>query len=239
MRRKTAIAENDFALGLILILSACVAACAKMAPAANDGGLQRAAVAQAPGESRLLTETASMEVAVDSVPQAADRAIEIVKELGGYVSQSETGKERAAELHLRIPSARLADALQSFAGLGEEKSRQVSANDVTEQFHDLDAQLKNKQALRDRLRSLLSRATTVKDVLAVEDELTRLQTDLDELEGKLKRMREDIAMAAVDLTLSAKLPTPTRRILGPLGYLWVGTKWFITKLFVIRSGSAD
>jgi len=49
-------------------------------------------------------------------------------------------------------------------------------------------------------------------------------------------MREDIDFSAVDLHLAPREPGKKRRILGPLGYLYVGTKWFITKLFVIRSG---
>ncbi len=49
-------------------------------------------------------------------------------------------------------------------------------------------------------------------------------------------MREDIDCAAVDLHLTPRQPWKKRRILGPLGYLYVDTKWFITKLFVIRSG---
>jgi len=49
-------------------------------------------------------------------------------------------------------------------------------------------------------------------------------------------MREDIDFSAVDLHLAPREPGKKRRILGSLGYLYVGTKWFITKLFVIRSG---
>jgi hypothetical protein len=76
----------------------------------------------------------------------------------------------------------------------------------------------------------------VKDVLSVESELTRLQTDIDSIEGRLKRMDTDIQFSAVDVKLSPREPAKPRRIVGPLGYLYVGTKWFITKLFVIRSG---
>jgi hypothetical protein len=60
---------------------------------------------------------------------------------------------------------------------------------------------------------------------------TRLQTEIDRGEARLKRLRTDVALSALSLDLQLR---PKPRILGPLGYLWVGTKWFVTKLFVIR-----
>src|SRR5437016_5658333 len=186
--------------------------------------------------SRLLITTASIEVIVASVPEAVEKALEITKGSGGYVRESVTEKDSDARLKLRIPARRLSEVLDDLARLGEEKRRHVSSEDVTEKVGDLDAELANKKALRDRLRGVLARAKDVKDVLSVENELTRVQTEIDSLEGRLKRMREDIDFSAVDLHLSPREPGKKRRILGPLGYLYVGTKWFITKLFVIRSG---
>ena len=186
--------------------------------------------------SRLLITTASIEVTVASVPEAVDKVLEITKGSGGYVRESVTEKDSDARLKLRIPARRLSEVLDHLARLGEERRRHVSSEDVTEKVGDLNAELANKKALRDRLRGVLARAKDVKDVLSVENELTRVQTEIDSLEGRLKRMREDIDFSAVDLHLAPREPGKKRRILGPLGYLYVGTKWFITKLFVIRSG---
>jgi hypothetical protein len=188
------------------------------------------------GASRLLIRTASIQVTVQAVPQAADAAVRITEEAGGYVHESEIDKSGEARLKLRVPADRLDGVLDQLAKLGMEKRRHVSVEDVTDQVTDLDAELANKRALRDRLRALLSRAKDVKDVLSVESELTRVQTDIDSLEGRLKKMHQDIAFSAIDLQLNPPEPEKQRRILGPLGYLYVGTKWFITKLFVIRPG---
>lgn len=183
---------------------------------------------------REVMKTASLEVVVESVPNAVDQAGRIVKDAGGYVPDSVTSKDAAARLNLRVPAARLSDVLDRLAALGSEARRQVSSEDVTETLHDLEAELANKKALRDRLRALLTRAKDVKDVLSVESELTRLQTDIDALEGRRKRMREDVALSAIELTLTPREAVKKTRILGPLGYLYVGTKWIVTKLFVIR-----
>src|SRR5438477_3144091 len=136
--------------------------------------------------SRLLITTASIEVTVASVPEAVDKVLEITKGSGGYVRESVTEKDSDARLKLRIPARRLSEVLDHLARLGEERRRHVSSEDVTEKVGDLNAELANKKALRDGLRGVLARAKDVKDVLSVENELTRVQTEIDSLEGRLK-----------------------------------------------------
>ena len=93
---------------------------------------------------------------------------------------------------------------------------------------DLEAALKNRRALRDRLRILLERASTVTEVLQVEKELVRLQSKIDSEEGKLALLKKDIALSDLDITFTRK------RILGPLGYIGAGIWWVVSKLFVIQ-----
>jgi hypothetical protein len=203
------------------------------ARAAHEYAYETGVLQQAEEESRtrLLVRTASATVAVVSVPDAISQVESIVAALGGRVQSSRIAKDAPAHLDLRVPADRLVEALDRFAALGEERERNTGAADVTDEVADAEAELANKRALRDRLRVLLERAKEVKEVLAVEQELTRLQTEIDTLEGRLERLRTDVALSAVNLTL---VPEKKPRILGPLGYLYVGTKWFITKLFVIR-----
>ena len=189
--------------------------------------------AQAGGvpSDRLLLKTAGLRVAVEVVAAAADSASALAQGMGGYVAGSSVEGEESARLELRVPAARLDEALDALAALGEERARSVSASDVTAEVADLEATLTNQRALRDRLRALLARAQKVEEVLQVERELTRLQTEIDAGEARLKRLRTGVALSALTLDLERKKKP---RILGPLGYLFVGTKWLVTKLFVIR-----
>lgn len=187
--------------------------------------------ADSPSDGRLLVKTASLTVVVADVAAAADSAAAVVRGLGGHVTGSELTEAKRARLDLRVPAARLDEALAALAALGEERSRSVSASEVTGEVSDLEAALANQRALRDRLRALLARAQKVEEVLAVERELTRLQTELDRGEARLARLRNDVALSAVTVHLEQK---PRPKIYGPLGYLWLGTEWFVTKLFVIR-----
>lgn len=55
----------------------------------------------------------------------------------------------------------------------------------------------------------------------MENALTRVQTEVERLEGRLKRMETDVSLSAVEVRLT---PEPEKRILGPLGYLYEGIK---------------
>jgi hypothetical protein len=220
---------------LLLALTALTLACSKTPPREAGLGAVRANDGSAASPpDKLLVRSASLAVEVESVPAAAARAEAIVTAAGGELSASSLGKDGPAHLSLRVPAASLAPVLDQLAALGKELRRSVSTQDVTEGVRDLEAELANARALRDRLRALLARAEGVKDVLAVETELARIQTRIDTLEGRLAATRRDVALSAVELELSPDPAVKPRRILGPLGLLWVGTTWVIEKLFVIR-----
>ena len=206
-------------------------------PNAREGGAlasaRRAATkhtgdrAEQKGTARLLIKRASLEIEANDVAKAAQEATSVVETTGGYVENTRTGDERAS-LTLRVPAVELAAVLDRLAALGKEKQRRVSSEDVTDTVIDLEATLKNKIALRDRLRTLLERAKDVKEVLAVEEQLTRLQSEIDSMEGRLKSLRGKVQLATIDLSIQR------RTILGPVGFVLKGVGWLIAKLFVIR-----
>jgi len=212
------------ALTLLLVLGCASAGGGDEAGSARE---QNGAAAS----DRLLLKTAELSVGVDDVAAAVASASALAEGMGGYVTGSSARGEEHAHLDLRVPAARLDEVLDALAALGEETARSVSASDVTAEVADLEATLANQRALRDRLRALLARAQKVEEVLQVERELTRLQTEIDSGDARLKRVRTGVALSALGLDLEMRRKP---RILGPLGYLWVGTKWFVTKLFVIR-----
>ena len=104
----------------------------------------------------------------------------------------------------------------------------ISRRDRRDDAQDLDARVLSLRATRDRLRQLLERATSVSDIAAVEAQLSRVQQDLDSLEGRLKALRTDVALSAVTVDLDR------RHVLGPLGLVAAGLAWVVEKLFVLR-----
>lgn len=177
---------------------------------------------------RMLVWTASMKLEVKDVEEAARKADSAIRQAGGHVDDSNVNAPEKANLRIRVPAERLNATLDALALLGVEKYRSLSSQDVTESVIDMEARLRNAIALRDRLRALLDRAKDVKDVLDIERELVRVQSEIDSMDGRLKNLRSQVQYATVSLYLERK------RILGPLGYIGKGLMWVIEKLFVIQ-----
>jgi hypothetical protein len=200
--------------------------------AESAGGSFEAAVARTstPRDrvARKLIRSGQITISLADLEGATDAVERIVTEAGGYVEQSHVAEESRARLQCRVPAARLEATMDAIGALGDERYRSVSAEDVTEEYADLEAHLRNDRALRDRLRKLLDHATKVEDVLAIEKELNRVQSGIEAMEGRLERLASQVELSALSVTLERE------RILGPLGYVGYGLWWAISKLFVIR-----
>lgn len=180
---------------------------------------------------RMLAWKAFLSVEVADVTNAALRAVAFAEQNGGYLESRSDSSYGGTSLKLRIPANAFTNAMGALEALGAVQSRRVESEDVTEQYVDVEARLKNRIVLRDRLRKLLDQATEVKDVLAIETELNRVQGDVDSMEARIKALKGRVDYAVLDLDLRQK---PPAKILGPLGYFFKGLFWTIEKLFVIR-----
>lgn len=177
---------------------------------------------------RKMMRSGELRISVDA-PEEASREVErIVKNAGGFVERFNSTKSIGVQLRCRVPATQLDQTMDDVTALGKEEYRSVSAADVTEQYTDLETRLRNNLALRERLQQLLSRATDVEDVLAVEKELNRIQSEIETMQARFDRLKSEIELSALSVTLQRE------RILGPLGYAGYGLWWVLSKLFVIR-----
>ena len=216
-------------LGLVCVVA--LAGCATKRAAGSASSMRLGAAGSSLAEvrpDRLLIWSAYLSVQVKNVSNAVSAAVAVAERQGGYVEQKSDNGEQSARVTLRIPAQAFKLAVASLEALGAVTHRNVKGEDVTEQYIDVEARLKNKIVLRDRLKQLLEKAADVKDILAIETELSRVQADIDSMEGRLKSLKGQVEYASVTLNLER---TP---ILGPLGLLFKGLWWGIEKLFVIR-----
>ena len=231
-------------LVLLLCLAALAAGCAapKKKRAASAPMLEVAlleagdprydrAPATAAVQDRLLAWKGSLSVAVADLTNAVDQAVAVVARHGGYLESRSDHTYGGTTLKLRIPASAFTNAIGALEALGRVESRSVESEDVTEQYVDVAARLKNKLVLRDRLRALLDKATEVKDVLAIETELNRVQGDIDSMEARIQSLQGQVDFAVLDLNLRQKEKPP---LLGPLGLVCKGLWWTVRKLFVLR-----
>ncbi|HEX4681095.1 MAG TPA: DUF4349 domain-containing protein [Gemmatimonadaceae bacterium] len=109
----------------------------------------------------------------------------------------------------RLPSDRFAETLGALRVLGEVQSDVETTQDVTREYTDLETRRAVKQQTVARLRSLLDTHTAkLADVLAVENELARTVTELEQLEGEKRYVDQQIALSSIALTLTE--PAVTR-----------------------------
>jgi hypothetical protein len=177
---------------------------------------------------RMTVRTGEQLVTVDSPLVAGRRVERMIHETGGYLEQSSGTKDGKVRIVGRVPAAQLDSIMDVVAGLGSERRRATTGKDVTDQYTDLEARLKSSVVLRDRLQQLLARAATLDEVLTLERQIARLQTDIDGLQSHIDRLKSQASLASLSVNLDRK------RVLGPLAAVGHGLAWAVGKLFVIR-----
>ncbi len=177
---------------------------------------------------RKIVRTGDLDVSVSDTAVALREVERLVAEVDGFIEWSSVNAGQSVRLRARVPASELVTVMDSLSGLGVEQHRSVSAADVTDEHADLSTRLANDISLRDRLRALLERATDVEEILAIEKELNRIQTEVESLQGRLDRLDSQIVLSELTVGLTRE------QILGPLGYVGYGLWWALSKLFVLH-----
>jgi hypothetical protein len=169
------------------------------------GGVTATSVPDAPVTPvpRQVILTADIEVATDDVATAASKARTIATSAGGdlFGEDSVNGQNATATLTLKVPPDRLDQVLDDIGRLGDEKRRQLKADDVTQKVVDLASRIATDEVSVNRLRDFLAKATSTADVATLESELTRRETDLETLRGQQRTLVGQVAMATITVTL--------------------------------------
>ncbi|MDD0842757.1 DUF4349 domain-containing protein [Pseudomonas sp. Gutcm_11s] len=183
---------------------------------------------------RLLVWTADFSVEVADLGKASEQLTACMVALGGYVEEKSDYGRQSQSFVYRVPKGAFNDALGDVERSGTVQRRHVKGEDVTEQYVDVETRLKNDLALRDRFRDLLAKAKDVKDILLIETELNRIQSEIDSMEARMRVLKDQVQMSTIRVSLHQQEPPKPATIYGPLGYLYKGAEWFVVKLFVIR-----
>ncbi|MET7803819.1 DUF4349 domain-containing protein [Micromonospora chersina] len=154
-------------------------------------------------DQRSIIYTGTLQVRVDDVERAAREASTAVTAAGGFVGGDQRNSDSAdarAELVLRVPADRFTSVLEALAKLGRQERREVRTEDVTEETVDLDARIATQRARVDSARRLLARATSITDLVTLENEVGRREADLASLEAKKRRLADLTALSTVTVT---------------------------------------
>ena len=154
--------------------------------------------------ARKLVKNGSLSLRVDDVDAAAARLKVAVDSLGGYVA-SERGEDYGTErryLTLRIPAPAFgATVARAVATAAEVLHREITVEDKTAEYVDVDARLTTQRVLAARLRELVTRTGEVKDLIEVERELARVTGEIERYEARLRTIDRDAAFATLEVSL--------------------------------------
>lgn len=150
------------------------------------------------------------------VATAVDQPIYPMPTDSGKISGAEgSSVPLRAYVTVRVPSKSYAAFVADAAKLGRVLFQSESSDDVTQQHVDMQARLGNLKAEQARLRQLFNRATSVKDMLAIEQELTRVQGDIESWTQQIAYLERQAAMATVTIELTEPVAVGT-----PAGIDW-------------------
>ncbi len=173
-------------------------------PADAEGGAAPAAV---PALPRKIIYTGSVALRTDDLDAAEKKLDAMVKQFNGYLgsaSRSGTkGSQRSGSWTIRIPSTGYGSFVKAISTIGELESSSQEAQDVSEEFYDVQARLKNKKVEEARLVELLQKATgKLTEVLQVEKELSRIREEIEQIEGRLRFLTNQTDLSTITVTIN-------------------------------------
>jgi hypothetical protein len=160
------------------------------------------------GASRKIIRTSSIGMVVQNPADAAEKITALAEGMGGYLVSAEGGGQDAAAgiLTIRVPATRFEEARAAIHKLGlHVESEKIDAQDVSRQYVDQDANLRNLRSEEAGYLSILKQAHTVKDMLAVSEKLSEVRGKIEEREAEFNQLSRQIETVALTVSLRTEV----------------------------------
>jgi hypothetical protein len=164
---------------------------------------------------RKVIRQADLELAVQDADDAIRRITDVVERAGGFVASAELHNQEGygllGSLSLRVPTERMTSTLTSIEEVADEvRSRTLGSQDVTEQYADIESQLRNLRALETELLDLLTeireKSSNANEVLTVFERIRQVRAEIEQLEGRKQVLDDLVSLATIDVRL---VPSPS------------------------------
>jgi Domain of unknown function (DUF4349) len=184
------------------------------APADAAGAAGAVGKADAASQVRLVdlgnrivrTANVNLEVGEGRLNTTINQATDVVRKAKGiYVGSSTTvpsGEPASGQVTFRVPVDAFEPVLRELKGLGTYRGEESSTEDVTNQYIDLNAQLAAWRAQERVYLRLLDRARSVTDVIAVQNQLQQVQSNIERLQGQVNYLEDQSSFSTIVLHVS-------------------------------------
>ncbi|MFW5469737.1 DUF4349 domain-containing protein [Knoellia sp. CPCC 206435] len=192
------------------------------------------------GAGDKLVRRASLQLKVDSLRGSAERIRAIATSQGGSVLSEElyasmgAGPDTSGSITITVPASSLESTIGLIEKVGDVQFRSSSSEDVTATYVDTEARVKSLTESVGRIRELLATAKSISDLVALENELSRRQAELDALTAQLANLKDSVAMSPISISLSTDDFEPVTAG-GFLAGLRSGWSAFLTSLSVLAT----
>jgi hypothetical protein len=208
--KQTSISEPPFATGTVPLPAPAAP------PVEFKSNAYDAASSSTAGEvgtsdiDRKIVKNGNMTLEVNDITVAMTGVAAIAKDLNGYVVSSNKQGDKDityGQISIRVPSDRFDEAFDKLRKLAVNvPNESTNSQDVTEQYTDLQAQLRNYEATEAQYLELLKKAEKVEDILAVQRELSNVRGQIEQVKGRILYLERTSDMGLIDVNLQKVKP---------------------------------
>ena len=163
---------------------------------------------------RLIIKNAEMNLLVEDTDTAIDRISQIVSDVDGYIVSSRVwykdwGDEsyKYSSITMGVPVDEFELALRRLRDISlKVLDENASGEDVTDEYVDLQSEVKNLEATRDRIRGFLDQAETVEEALRVNEELSQIEAQIAKVQGRINYLEDRSAYSTITISIEPDLP---------------------------------
>ncbi|WP_276878666.1 DUF4349 domain-containing protein [Chryseobacterium joostei] len=155
--------------------------------------------------SRKIIKNGDMRIQVGDIKKAQTQVNDILKSNKAYIQNEEfknTDVDENLDLTIRVPHKNFDALVNSFSdGVGSVLSKNISSDDVTEEYTDVSIKLANKRIYLEKYRDMLRSAATTKDMLEIQENIRELEDEIDVSEGRLRFIDDRVNYSTLNLSL--------------------------------------
>lgn len=155
--------------------------------------------------SKKIIKNGNMRIQVGDIKKAQGQINSILKNNSAYIQKEEfqnTDTDENLDIVIRVPHKNFDALVNSFSnGLGSVLSKNISSDDVTEEYTDISIKLGNKKIYLEKYRDMLKSAKTTKDMLEIQENIRALEDEIDVAEGRLRFIDDRVNYSTLNINL--------------------------------------